>query len=647
MIGDIYKKNTVSAYQPTKEVADITNIVRKDYEVGHNILNKSWVELNNRSVLEDRDRGQLTFNAFVDESIEDPASAWQWRGTRSKARNKAIQMHAHLASSYIIPMFMAQDDDDEEDRDFADLMRDAVEWMITNSNYRPAFFSASMGMLVNPVTYLNPNYNEVFQKVKVKKENGEYSIQEILDEVLSGFQANVLSCDQVLISNAYEQNIQRHRFNIIRHYIEYGEAYSKYGQHEHWQFVSPGIKSLYNPDDGLFYDVKDDDHPFLVEEVIYKNRRDDTEIVFINGIYFGDNDVELNPIKHRDNRNAPKYNVVPYGYQRIGEHFFFYKSLMNAQYWDNMLLDEMYKLGMNRAFLDVNMPIGVTGMDKVDSDIVFPSSVTAIADPDAKVFPILPPSNMNNLFAGMQKVEESLDESSVNATTGGQLPDPNMKATAILEAKNAAATLLQGLGQTLAESTVQIGNLMSDIVLNHITVPQVEELAGGANVKLKYKTLLLNNKSVNGKEMSRVLRFDDALLGREMSKEEKEQRSLELLKETGYPKSEREIYLINPLLFSRRKYLARVEPQRMFPENEEYRQSLLVSVYNTFRDNPFVSLESLTRKTMHAYFRSETDEIMKDEDELRMEQEAAQMKQLNPGSQVESPPAKPAVPGMV
>lgn len=645
MIGDIYKKNTVSAYQPSKEVADITNIVRKDYEVGHNILNKSYVELNNRSILEDRDRGQLTFNAFVDESIEDPATAWQWRGTRSKARNKAIQMHAHLTAGYIIPMFMAQDDDDEEDRDFADLMRDSVEWMVVNSNYRPSFFSVSMGMLVNPVTYLNPNYNEVFQKIKVKNDSGEYTTQEILDEVLSGFQANVLSCDQVLISNAYEQNVQRHRFNITRNYIEYGEAYSKYHKHEHWQFVSPGVKSLYNPDDGLFYDIKDDDHPFLVEEVIYKNRRDDTEIAFVNGIYFGDDNVEFNPIKHRDNRGAPKYNVVPYGYQRINEHFFFYKSLMNAQYWDNLLLDEMYKLGMNRAFLDVNMPIGVTGLDKIDSDIVFPSSVTAISDPDAKVFPILPAANMGNLFNGMDIIERSMDESSVNATSGGQLPDPNMKATAILEAKQSAATLLQGLGQTLAESTVQIGNLMSDIVLNHITVPQVEEIAGGANVKLKYKTLLLNNKTVNGKEMSRVLRFDDALLGREMSEEEKEKRSLELLKESGYPKTEREIYLINPLLFSRRKYLARVEPQRMFPENEEYRQSLLMSVYNLFQANPYVELQSLTRKTLHAFFRSETDDIMKDEEDLRMEQEQMQLQGTKSGK-VEGPPA-PTVPGMV
>lgn len=618
MIENIGRKKTLSSYQPSSDVAEVTSIVRTDYNTGNDILTKAWVELNNRSVLDDRDRGQRTFNAFVDESIEDPATAWQWRGRRSKARNKAIQMHAYMTSSYIIPAFIAQNDDDEEDRDFSDAMQDTVEWMIYNSNYRDSFLKASMGMLVNPVTYMGAEYTEVYQTIKEKTEEG-YTKKEVMDEVLSGFNAPVYSADQVLISNAYEQNIQRQRVIIKRRYIDYSEAEAKYGEHENFQHVTTGIKAIYG-EDGMFYDVKDDDHPNLVEEVIWLNRRDDSEIPFLNGIYMGDSDVDANPIKHRDNRGAPKYNVIPFGYQRINEHFFFFKSLMNAQYWDDQLLDEQYRMGMNRAFLDTNMPVAVTGVDNPDiSNLVFPSAVAAFSNPDAKVTPLLPQANLGNLFNAMQITEASMEESSMSALSGGQLPDTGTTATAISVAQKNAEMILKGVGANLAISITQYGNLMADIAIQHITAPQVDEILGG-EVRLKYRTLTVNDKVVDGKQMSKVLRFDETLLGHEMDEDEKNERALALLEESGYPKQTKSIYLINPLLFSRLKYLSKVEPAKMFPQSEEYRQAILTQFYAQMQNNPFIELEALTRKVSYAFFKGETEEIMKDEDQLKEEQ---------------------------
>lgn len=625
MIENIGRKKPASAYQPSSDVAELTSIVKRDYAQGHQILTRNWVELNNRSVLEDRDRGQRTFNVFVDESIEDPATAWQWRGRRSKARNKAIQMHAYMTANYIIPSFVAQNEDDEEDRDFSDAMQDVVEWMIYNSTYRDSFLKVSMGMLVNPVTYLGAEYCEVYQTIKEKTEKG-ISKKEVLDEVLSGFNAPVYSADQVLIANAYEQNIQRQRFIIKRRYIDYSEAEAKYGEHKNFEYVTPGIKAIFG-EDGLFYDVKDDDHPSLVEESIYINRRDDTEIPFVNGIYMGEDNVDANRIKHRDNRGTPKYNVIPFGYQRINEHFFYFKSLMNAQYWDDQLLDEQYRLGMNRAFLDTDMPVAVTGVENTDlSNLVFPSAVAAFANPDAKVTPLLPQANLNNLFNAMQITENSMEESSLSSTAGGQLPDTGTKATAITVAQKNAETILKGVGSNLAIAMTQYGALMADIAINHVTAPQVDEILGG-KIRLKYKTLTLNEKIIDGKQMSKVLRFDESLLGVEMDEDEKKERSLELLKETGYPKQTKSIYLINPLLFSRLKYLSRVEPAKMFPQSEEYRQAILSQIYAQFEQNPFVSLESLTRKTLYAFFKGETEDIMMDEEEIKEKQAQQQAQQ--------------------
>lgn len=612
MIEPINGNASLSSFQPSTEVAEFTRIVKLDAENGDRILRRSWTELNERSVIQDRERGVRTFNAFVDESIEDPATAWQWRGTRSKARNKAIQMHAHLTAGYIIPLFSAQNEADEEDTDFSDMMHDCADWLVNNSNYKSSFLAVSMGMLTNPVTYLGAEWHEVSQTIKEKTDKG-LTKKEVLDEVLSGFNAPVYSTDQILISNAHEQNIQRQRSLIKRRYVDYGEAKAKYGNHENFQYVRRGVHSVYDSESGAFYDIKDSGHPGLVEEFIYYNRREDTEVCFLSGIYMGDSDVNANPFRHRDERNTPMYDLTPFGYQRIDEHFFFYKSLMNSQYWDNALLDEQYRIGMNRAFLDANMPVAISGSDKLDTSIVFPSAVTTFKDPNTKVTPLLPQSNLGNLFQAMQITEQSMDEASISATAGGQLPDPNTTATAVNAAQQNAETMLGGVGKTLAESISQYGLLMKNIVVHHLTAPVVDEIVG-PNVRLKYRTLMLKDKIIDGKSVSKVIRFDDSFLGTQMTEDEMRDKSLELLTEVKYPNNKKHIYLINPELISRFRYLCRVDPQRMFPENDQYRQAMLSGFYAQFNMNPFIDLESLTRKVTHAYFRGESEDIIKKQD---------------------------------
>ena len=608
MIGDTTIDKKVSAYNPSQSVKDFTSDIKSYYQDGYDILNQPFMELNDLSVIERDNRDRRTFNAFVDENIEDPAEAWKWRGTRSKARNKALAMHAQLTAGYIVPMFMAQNEADEEDREFSEVMRDICEWMVYNSSYKSSYLMTAMSMLVSPVVYLGAEYRHIHQKIKVKTEQG-YRIDEIIDEVLSGFDAPVYSCDQILITNAFEQNIQRQKCIFKERWIEYGEAEAIYGTHEDFIHVQPGVDTVFNAEDALFYDVKDDDHEGLVREVTYLNRSDDTEVCYMGGIYLGDNSVENNPIRHRDNRNAPKYNVVPFGYQRITEHFFYYKSLMNSQYWDNMLLDAQYEIGMNRAFLDTNMPIGISGTDKVDSEVIFPGSVQAWSEKDVRITPILPQANLGNMFQAMDIVERSMEESSVSDTAAGQLPDPNQKATTVVIAERNARTMLQGVGKTLAESVVQYGQLMSDIAVNHLSTAQVDQIVG-ENTRMKYRSFILKNKMVNGKGVTKSIRFDEGLLGMEMNDKDKKAREISMLMDVNYPDNEEEIYLVNPEIFSRRKYLVRVEPEKMFPKNEEFTQAMMTQLLPLLQNNPFVSLEALTRKTMYAFFNSEAEDLM-------------------------------------
>ncbi len=323
----------------------------------------------------------------------------------------------------------------------------------------------------------------------------------------------------------------------------------------------------------------------------------------------GDSDTKQNPIRHRDNRNAPKYNVVPFGYQRVNEHFFYFKSLMNAQYWDNMLLDAQYEMGMNRAFLDTAMPIAVSGADKIDSDVIFPNAVVSFQDKDTKIERLLPPTDVGQLFAASSIVEKSMEEGSVTDQSAGQLPAASQKATSVAIAQKNAQILLQGVGKTLAESMVQYGSLMSDIFIQNYSVPMIDEI-GGDNSKLKYRSFVLKNKVVGGREVSKVLRFDESLLGAEMSPDELEQKNLQLLKEAGFPNPKRHIYNVNPELFARMRFLVNIEPERLFPKNEEFMQAMAVQLYQLLREDPLISHEELVRRVTHAFYRGESDSLM-------------------------------------
>ncbi len=558
----------------------------------------------------------MMFNAYVDTSVEDINEVWKWRGTRSAARNKGITMHAQLTASFLLPLFSAQNEQDELDRDVSEVMQDIVEWMAlpSNSNYQQSFLQMVFAMETNPVTFLGAEYNEILQTIKTKSEKGEMTTKEILDGVLSGFNAPIYSSSQVLITNAYERSFQRQKMIIEREYVEYDQLEAEWGEHPNWDHVQPGIKSVYNSEDGLFYDIFDDDHPNLVSREVYKNRREDAEIPFLGGIYMGDDNVDMNRIKHRDNRDTPKYNKVPFGFHRIGEHFFYYKSMMNALGWDNARYDAMDEVLMNGALLEVEMPYAVSGTDKVDSEIIFPNSVVSFENPDTKITPLIPSRNFAAGFKEMDNIAKSMSEGSTDEVTGGQRPRADEKVGNVARAQANARKNIGGIAKSLGESLIQYGDLMKDIALNNVTTAEVEELVGGI-MKLKYRTFLLQNKNVGGKMMDKTIRFNEFLIGKNLSKKEKRQRNLKLLEESGFPKEKRSIKSINPGLFAKMKYLTRIDIEEMFTRTQEFMQPILMALKQQLVNDPFVDQEVLTRKLMYSFFQSDGEELIKDNPE--------------------------------
>ena len=65
MIGTITDKQSVSEYQPSQEVKDLTAKIKKDYAVGYDIQHRVFAEFNDVSFLSRMDNDQKAFNNYV------------------------------------------------------------------------------------------------------------------------------------------------------------------------------------------------------------------------------------------------------------------------------------------------------------------------------------------------------------------------------------------------------------------------------------------------------------------------------------------------------------------------------------------------------------------------------------------------------
>jgi len=627
MIGDVIlnKDGTIdltlmsmSAFQPPEPVAEITKLVRKDYEIGYNILHRSFEEFNNKSLIERMNIDQRNFNSWVQPKTTDPTKKWQWPGIRPIVRGKLLSIAAHVIALMLYPEIVAQNDKDEMDKKTAEIMRYLIEWLIKNSDYEMSFLYGVVAALINPVAYLEAEYVEAVQTIRKRNADGTITYQEMIDEVISGFQANNIPADEILIANPYEYYIQRQRFIIRKKFVDYDEAKSIYGKHPNFVYVKPGIKVFFEDSSGLFYEQKMTESFTQCGIVVYKNRREDLEIPFVNGIYMGAKDPANNPIGHRDYRGAPKYNLVKLGYHPIDEkRFYFFKSAAFEAEGDQELASKMYRIFIDASQLEGMPPGAAIGGKKIGSNIMYPGAITNLPkDSDMKF--LAQGRNLNALMGAIKMTEESLDRNLLSKTMEGQLSEEGRTLGEIARAERNAKISLGIFGKMVAAAVKEFGELMIDIIINKLTVAHVEETTGGI-AQMTYKTFMLPNQTEKGRTITRKIKFDGTLVGSRITKKEARKMSYKILKEQGGLKAEQKLSIVNPYLFRKRKFLVYVEPTSMLPKNEIYQEMLKFGRFDRLVNNPYTDQEQLTRDLLiEPWAHGETDKYMlKKEDFLR------------------------------
>jgi hypothetical protein len=569
--------NKPSSYNPSPEVRNLTQMVKADYAIGDEVLHRPFEEFNGMSLIERANTDQASWMSWNPEASKDPEGGWRFSGIRPMTRNKVISTAAHLTSQVVIPMIHAQNDKDEDDRYAAYVMRDLLEFNIQRSNYELAFMYGVISALVNPVTYFKVSYSVAQQEVWKKKKKVK-----VTDDEMSGFQFYLIPPDEVLIGNPYTFDLQKQPFVIHRRFISYDEAQALHGSHENFDHITAGIKAIYSEDDGLFYDVEDP-NDMLVEEVTYYCRRKDMQCVFVNGVYMSNEDVEYNPMTHRTNENKPKYPFVKMGAEPVdGMRFFAYKSLVSKLQNDQEGLDRAWQMYHDANFLATYPPTVTIGAGKIDKSVIVPATNT-----DLKQGATINPLNLVNpapMQASMMEFERSINESSQDPQMqGNQGQNPQTARQSILIQQN-AQTNLGIMGKMIGAAVKEIGELMLDDVIRYQTIGKSEEILGGMP-KLKFRTFIIPNKAVEGKNTTEIIRFKSDMLGLEMTDQEKEEKELEMFAESG---DDRHLYDVNPELFARMSYLVSVDYEQMMQRNSNFEKAFKLETYDRAIMNPLI-----------------------------------------------------------
>lgn len=576
--------NPASAYQPDDEVKDFTLMVRRAYEKGSEILNRPFDEFNGLSVIGRMNEDQKAWLSWNPAGSQDPEDDWRWFGVRPITRNKIISTAAHLTAQLIYPNIFAQNDRDEEDRDAAYVMKTLVEYNIQRSNYELAFLYGVISALVNPVTYFKVEFVEAFQEIWKDEKNKE----KVIDDVFSGFQHSLIPCDEILIGNPYQFDLQKQPFLIHKRLISYDEAKGLYQDHENFKYVQKGKKTFLHSD-GLFYDV-DDVNGDLVEEVRYYSRHGDCEAPHVSGVYLGNKDPKYNPMRHRTNKGKPKYPFAKFGAEPVDAmRFFFYKSLAAKMSNDQELADRMWQMAMDGTFLATFPPILTMGAGKIDKGVVVPATVTNVSK-DAKIEP-LSVSSPVSAFTALREAERSLSESSQDPQLEGKSTPGSQTARESLLIQQNAETNLSLISKMIGNAVKDVGSLMVDDIIRYQTTGKVSEILGGVP-KMKFKTFVTGGKVKEGRRVTEQIQFTDEFAGMEMTPDEKEKRELRMLTEAG---DEKEIYKVNPSLFARMDYLVSVDYEQMMQKNSSFEKAFKLEVYDRSIANPYVDQQAVTR----------------------------------------------------
>lgn len=597
-----------SSWQPNDAEKEVTKKVMLDYHHGRLIYDKPYTEFNNRTLQQEIDANQKSFNTYIPPKSDDPDDSWRAQTTKPIVRNKLISIAAHVTATILYPTIFAQNRNQETDRDAASVMQDCQQWVMENSNYERSFVNGIISALVNPAVIMETGFAKVMRRIKEMQEDGKHTQKEIIDEVLSGFFTNVVPVKEMMIANIYENNIQKQRFLIRRKLVDFAEAKVVWDKKDNFKYVKPGVMAIFDEATNTFYDCPSEDlKDTLVEEVTYYNRYDDLQLTFINGVLMCDPEY---PLQRKDKM----YPFAKSGFEPLNDgHFFYYKSAANKLGPDEELVNLLYNYVLDGTFLAIMPPLALYGDEEIGSSVQVPGTITSLRA-DTKLDTIGPRSDLRAGLEAITMVERSVAESSQDSFRSGISQVSGERTAYEISLLEQNAKIALGLfGKSVGFLVEDLGRLQVGDILQHLTMPEIDAITGVED-PLKYKALLLPDQIIDGKKVTKKLRFSEKYITDEdtISDKERMDRSYDVLEEEGSMESEDRIFIINPKIFRELKYKIVVKADKLGPRNKALEKALNLEGYDRMIRDPYADQEAVARDFLYETYKpGESSKYMK------------------------------------
>ena len=566
----------IPQYNPNDEVKDLWSKVQQDYFNAYSLQNRPFDEFDQMSLLQRMNQDQQTWGAFVGASYESQEKAWRWKGRKNTARNKIVGILAHIISGMLFPYVYAYNEENKEDELTARVMRILVENHLKKADYEMKFLFSMLSALVNPAVFVGIEYLEATQKINIKGPDGKWRVDEVVDELLTGINMNVIPVDQLLLGDFYTFNIQAQPYIVKSRRIGYEEAKSIYagkyfqGSKDVFEFVKMGqmVQTVGASRDNqtinsIDWTIADQN---FVQELTFYYKSEDLEVTFVGGVFMGNHEdpIHTNPFKKRrittnlkgEFVTSPVYPFAKTGFEPIDPNgrFAYYKSAAFKEYWDDASQNRMYQLAQDGTFLDVFKPIFGSGIASIDTSVMVPGAFVGMPQ-GASVTPYQLGPNVNAALALMRQNVDDMSLSTQDALQSG-FAEKGITATASLKAEQNARVIMNVFSTMVANLVKDIGELVMDDILLHTTMKELEASTPGS---LKKAIRLIEKKG--GQEITNVVEFNPSMELPTFTNEKAEELEWKIFKDMGGMKAKTNKFIVNPYKFIKSQFTCLVDPE--------------------------------------------------------------------------------------
>lgn len=554
-----------SEYQMSPAEKERMAMIIKHFTLGYLTMYTPRVELDDLCVIDRMQVDQMSFNTYRPNNgtpAEGSSDYWRSNAMRPVVRNKVISICAHATARLIFPMVYAEDANSDNQHEAAAVMSNLMEWAGEQSGYDMYALQRTLTALTDPISIGYTEYAEVYKDVKRPTlQTGVYKHEQVRDEILSGFQDQVVPCDELFIENFYEPDIQKQSWLIRRRVISYDLAQAKYGHCPNFAHVIPGVQILYNDANQSFYQVYDTNmRPYDCEEIIYYNRKLDLKIPIVNRVFMADID-NPNP------RNDKLYPFDVFGYEFINNRCFYYKSLVNKLGPEADIINTIYPMVVDGTYLEVMPAMFAISDNDIDSSVIVPGKVTTFESPNSQLSRVTPASNLTVGQALLTDVQEKIGETAGDTSFVDQsiIDNSNATAYAISRVEAQAATVLGPFVKMISKHVKDFGRLRLGDITQYLTLPEIELIED--NAPLVYKTFLLRNKKDSGKSRAKKIVFDSSIPNESEDHDTRLTRSFAIKQEED--QKQITLYKANPEFVRNLTYICAITPDVLNPMSIE------------------------------------------------------------------------------